>query len=53
MKENFHDPETASSSGASHVPSQPWTLPNTMGMPSRDSGLQPIHGILWVLQETF
>ena len=36
---DFHDPETASISGASHVPSQPLTIPSPRGMPSRDSGL--------------
>ena len=37
--ENFYDPETASSSGASHVPSQPLIFPRPRGMLSRDSGL--------------
>ena len=35
----FYDPETASSSGASHVPSQPLTIPSSRTMPCRDSGL--------------
>ena len=35
----FYDPETASSSGASHVPSQPSTIPSPRTMPCRDSGL--------------
>ena len=35
----FDDPETASSSGAPHVPSRPLTIPSPRGMPSRDSGL--------------
>ena len=35
----FYDPETASSSGATHVPSQPLTIPNPTTMPCRDSGL--------------
>ena len=35
----FYDPETASSSGASHVPSQPLIIPSPSGMLSRDSGL--------------
>ena len=35
---DFHDPDTASSSGASHVPSQPLTIPSLRGTPSRDSG---------------
>ena len=42
---------TASSSGASHVPSQP-LAPSPRGIRSRDSGL-PIHVMLWVLRETF
>ena len=33
----FHDPETASSSGASHVTSHPLTIPSF----GRDSGLPP------------
>ena len=37
----FHDLDTASSSGASHVPSQPWTLPSAREVLSRDSGLPP------------
>ena len=36
---DFYDPETASSSGASHVPSQPLTISSPRGMPCRDSGL--------------
>ena len=35
----FYDPGTASSSGASHVPSQPLNIPSPRGMPCRDSGL--------------
>ena len=35
----FHDPETASSSGVSHVPSQTLFIPCPRGMFSRDSGL--------------
>ena len=35
----FHDPETASSSGLSHVPSQPMSIPSPGGMASRDSCL--------------
>ena len=35
----FHGPQTASSSGACHVPSQPLTIPSPRGMPSRDPGL--------------
>ena len=35
----FHYPETASSSGASHIPSQPWNIPSPRGMLDRDSGL--------------
>ena len=37
----FSDPETASSSGLSHVPSQPMSIPSLRGTTSRDSGLQP------------
>ena len=33
----FYDPETASSSGSSHVPSQPMRIPSPRGMISRDS----------------
>ena len=36
---DFHDPDTASSSGGSHVPNQPLTTSSHRGMPSRDSGL--------------
>ena len=32
---DFYDPETASSSGASHVPNQPMNIPNPRGMLSR------------------
>ena len=35
----FYDPETASSSGSSHVPSQPLNIPSPRGMLSRDSCL--------------
>ena len=35
----FHDPVTASSSGASHLPSQLSIIPSSRGMLSRDSGL--------------
>ena len=38
-KRFFYDPETASSSGASHVPSQLLNIPSPRGMRSRDSGL--------------
>ena len=38
-EENFYDTETASSSGLSHVPSQPSRIPSLRGMLSRDSGL--------------
>ena len=33
-----YDPEAASSSGATHVPSQPCTFPSPRTMPCRDSG---------------
>ena len=36
-----YDPETASSSGASHVPSQPLIIPSPRGVCSRDFGLPP------------
>ena len=39
--QDFYDPETASSSGLSHVPSQPVSVPSPRGMVSRDSCLQP------------
>ena len=35
----FYDPESGSSSGPTHVPSQPLTLPSPKTMPCRDSGL--------------
>ena len=37
----FHDPETPSSSGASHVPTQPLAVPSTRSIHCRDSGLPP------------
>ena len=37
----FCDPETASSSGLSHVPSQPMSIQSPRGMIRRDSCLQP------------
>ena len=37
----FHDPETASSSGLSHVPKHPLTLPSSLGNLCRDSSPQP------------
>ena len=37
----FHDPETAGSSGASHVTSPPLTNPSYRTVPGRDSGLPP------------
>ena len=36
----FCDPETASSSGLSYVPSQPVSIPSPRGMISRDSCVQ-------------
>ena len=39
--QEFYDPETASSSGLSHVPSQPMSLPSPGGMISRESCLKP------------
>ena len=38
-EKEFYDLETASSSGLSHVLSQPKSIPSPRGMPSRDSGL--------------
>ena len=38
---DFHNPETANSSGASHVPTQPLTNPSTRSIRCRDSGLPP------------
>ena len=35
----FYNPETASSSGVSHVPCQPLSIPNRRGLISRDSCL--------------
>ena len=35
---DFHDPETASSSGATHVLSQPSSAPSPRGTPCHDSG---------------
>ena len=35
----FHDPDTASSSSASHVPRQPVVIPSSREMLGRDSGL--------------
>ena len=40
MQKEFHDLETASSSGLSHVPSQPMSTPSFRRMISRDSCLQ-------------
>ena len=37
----FHDPETAGSSGASHVTSPPSTNPSYRTVPHRDSELPP------------
>ena len=34
---SFYDPETASSSGMSHVPNQPMSIPSPRGMPTADS----------------
>ena len=37
----FYDPETASSCGFSHVPSQPLSIPSLRGLITRDFCLQP------------
>ena len=39
----FRDPDTASCSGVSHVPSQPVVIPKSREVPSRDSGLLECH----------
>ena len=49
----FYDPETASSSGATHVPSQASTILSPRTMPCRDSGLPHDARNIGVLQETF
>ena len=49
---DFHDPETASSSGASNVPCQPLTIPSTRSMHCRDLDCRQIHGIPMLLNET-
>ena len=36
---DLYDPQTASSSGASHVPNQPLNVPSPRGTLNRDSGL--------------
>ena len=47
----FYDSETASSSGLSHVPLQPLSIPSPRGMVSRDSCL--IHGTHFGLSRNF
>ena len=49
----FYDPETASSSGLSHVPCHPMSVPSPCGMLSPGSCLQPTHGTYMVHRETF
>ena len=39
-EKEFYDPETASTSGMSHVPSEPSRIPSPRGMLRRDSGLR-------------
>ena len=39
LRRIFYDPETASNTGTSHVPSQPLNILSPGGMLSRDSGL--------------
>ena len=41
IPEKFFDPETASSSGLSHIPSQRVSIPSPCGMTCRDSCLHP------------
>ena len=50
---DFYDPEKASSSGLSHVPSQPSRMSSLGGMISRDFCLPHNPRIQWVLLETF
>ena len=50
----FYDPETASSSGATHVPqSNPLLFQVPEPCLAAILDCRTIHGILWVLQETF
>ena len=50
----FYVPVTASSSGASHVLSQPMIIPTPKEMRSRDSGLpRDTRNVLWILRATF
>ena len=46
----FYHPETASSSGLSHVPNQPMSTPSLHGLVGRDS-CSLLHGTLWVQQD--
>ena len=47
------DPESGSSSGATHVPGQTRTILSPRTLPRCDSGCRVMHKIVWVLQETF
>ena len=47
----FFDPETASSFGSSHVPSQPMSIPSLRELISRDSCLQDVFEDLLVASE--
>ena len=50
----FYDPESGSRSGATHVPSQPSTIPSPRTMPCRDSGSpHDTWNTMCVLQEVF
>ena len=49
----FSDPETASSSGMSHIPSQPWEFRVLEEWLAAILVCRTIHGIRWVHQETF
>lgn len=49
----FHDPETASSSGLSHVPSHPMIVPSSSGGLAEISARSLIHGTHMVRRETF
>ena len=48
-----YDPETESSSGFSHVPSQPVSIPSLRGLISSDSSCSLVHGTHLAYRETF
>ena len=47
---DFYDPETASSTGATHVPSQPSTIPSPRTVPCLG---RTTHGISWAFRKRF